>query len=80
MSNCLFEAAFENILERCRCAPGTDSLSLSLSHPSVLHSHWSRSNYVRLLLVEDFRVLLAAEIKTQTHWGVFSLLLMVLYG
>ena len=24
MSNCLFEAAFENILERCRCAPGTN--------------------------------------------------------
>ena len=22
MSNCLFEAAFENILERCKCAPG----------------------------------------------------------
>ena len=22
ISNCLFEAAFENILERCKCAPG----------------------------------------------------------
>ena len=22
MSNCLFEAAFENILEKCKCAPG----------------------------------------------------------
>jgi len=22
MSNCLFEAAFEKILERCHCAPG----------------------------------------------------------
>jgi hypothetical protein len=23
MSNCLFEAAFENILSRCKCAPGS---------------------------------------------------------
>lgn len=29
MSNCLFEAAFENILERCRCAPGRKRLAMT---------------------------------------------------
>ena len=27
MSNCLFEAAFENILSKCKCAPGNSFFS-----------------------------------------------------
>ena len=30
MSNCLFEAAFENILERCKCAPGKHTIVLMM--------------------------------------------------
>ena len=35
MSNCLFEAAFENILERCRCAPGRDRGELIVRPPEA---------------------------------------------
>jgi hypothetical protein len=36
MSNCLFEAAFENILSRCKCAPGS-----ALRHLPLIFSYFS---------------------------------------
>ena len=38
MSNCLFEAAFENILERCKCAPGM-SINIKINKMEYLGFH-----------------------------------------
>ena len=40
MSNCLFEAAFENILERCRCAPGSSESQIDRKSVLLLITAW----------------------------------------